>query len=1064
MAHAKRRILRSILLGALVCLCAGPVYLQSTEQEAHVRRLAERFIAAYQTKDLGTALSLWSTKSPDLAAARQDLQKAFAAYERIEIRSLRIVRVVIETNRAQTDLSFEMSAVDAKTGKPVAGLGSMNRTVLMVREGEEWKIWKEASSEEVLAGELVDIKAEEKRQALLDERKELATTELEKALANLGRSFGKQGRFGDALDAFGLAFRLAERLGDRRGVASLLHMIAVTHYYRGDFAQSLDADQRSLKIAEELGEQAIVADAVNSIGITYAAQGNNEQALLYFRRSLDVKRRLGDKVGVASLLNNIGGIYSIEGDFAQALEYYERSLKLADELGDKSRYAGALNNIGQVFGQQGNHAQALDYFQRSLKLKEEIGEKVGIARALNNLGSTRASQGEYAEAVVYLQRSLKIKEEIEDKAGIAETLHNIGVLRYLQGDYEQSLEYNRRSLKLAEEMGYNHLIAYILQNMGDDYLRLAQYDQSVEVAERSSSLALSSDLGNVYWRARTTAGEARLALGQREAARRDLQEAIAAVEKLRGRVAGGQQDLSLFFEDKVSPYQTMVELLIAQNNTAEALSFAERAKGRVLLDVLSGGRVRITKGMTGDEIKRERELAAEISSLNLRLSRIKQQDKADEKEIAALNGRLEKARLEYESFQTNLYVSHPELKVRRAETLTLTSDDALELLPDAQTALLEYVVSDSKVYLFVITGAPSARGSAVVKLRAYTLDVKGKELAELTESFRQRVAGRDLMIKRSARQLYDLLIGPAEQSLRGITKLCVVPDGPLWGLPFQALYRDGQGYLLERYVISYAPSLSVLRAMKQEAAKLRAAAGGEEIFKARSGGTEAVSRPRARLELLALGNPALSDLRQTQAGPSPRSAALAPLPDAEREVKTLGQLYGANNSKVLTGERAREELVKSEAGNYALLHFATHAVLDDGNPMYSYILLSQAAGTGGEDGRLEVREIAELDLRAEMVVLSACQTARGRVAAGEGIMGMSWALFVAGSPTVVVTQWEVDTARSADLMIEFHRNLLRKRGGMSKAEALRLSALKLLRGPYSHPAYWAGFILIGDER
>ncbi|MBD0369950.1 MAG: CHAT domain-containing protein [Pyrinomonadaceae bacterium] len=1062
MAHAKRLLLRSILLGAFVCLCAGTVYLQSTEQEAQVRHLAERFIAAYQTKDLDAALSLWSKKSPDLEAARQGLQKAFTDYERIEIRSLRIVRVVVETERAETDLSFEMSAVDAKTGKPAAGLGSVNRTLVMVREGEEWKIWKEAASEEVLARELVDIKTEEKRKALLDTRKELATTELEKALSNLGRTFARQGRFGEALDAFGLALRLAEQLGDRRGVASLLHMTAVTHYYRGDFAQSLEADQKSLKIAEELGDQAMVADAINSIAIIYAVQGNNEQALLYFRRSLEVKGRLGDKAGVASNLNNIGGIYSTEGDFAQALEYYERSLKLADELGDKSRYAGTLNNIGQVFGLQGNHARALDYFQRSLKLKEELGEKVGIARALNNLGSTRASQGEYAEAVVYLQRSLKIKEEIEDKAGIAETLHNIAVLRYLQGDYEQSLEYNRRSLKLAEEMGYNHLIAYILQNMGDDYLRLAQYGQSVEFAERSSSLALSSDLANIYWRARTTAGKARLALGQREAARRDLQDAIAAIEKLRGQIAGGEQDLSLFFEDKVSPYQAMVDLLVAQNNPSEALSFAERAKGRALLDVLSGGRVSITKGMTSEEIKQERRLSAEISSLNLRLSRLKQQDKADEKEIADISGRLEKARLEYESFQTNLYLSHPELKVRRAETMIFTSDDARELLPDAQTALLEYVVSDSKVYLFVITGPPQARASSV-NLTVYTLKVTGKELAELTESFRRRVAGRDLMIKRSARELYDLLIAPAEASLRGVTKLCLVPDASLWGLPFQALYRDGQGYLLERYAVFYAPSLSVLRAMKRQAAKLKATAGGEEILKARSAGTQRAARPGTRLELLALGNPALSDVTQAQAGPAPRSAALAALPDAEREVKTLGQLYGANNSKVLTGERAREELVKSEAGDYALLHFATHAVLDDSNPMYSYILLSHAAGAASEDGRLEVREIAELDLKAEMVVLSACQTARGRVAAGEGIVGMSWALFVAGSPTVVVTQWEVDAARSADLMIEFHRNLLQKRG-MSKAEALRQSALKLLRGPYSHPAYWAGFILIGDER
>ena len=133
--------------------------------------------------------------------------------------------------------------------------------------------------------------------------------------------------------------------------------------------------------------------------------------------------------------------------------------------------------------------------------------------------------------------------------------------------------------------------------------------------------------------------------------------------------------------------------------------------------------------------------------------------------------------------------------------------------------------------------------------------------------------------------------------------------------------------------------------------------------------------------------------------------------------------------------------------------------------MYSRIMLSR--GEKREDGMLEAWELMKLDLKAEMVVLSACQTARGRVGAGEGMIGMSWALFVAGSPTVVVSQWKVDSDRTSELMIEFHRNLVRngRRGAaMSKAEALRLAALKLRHGRYSHPFYWAGFVLIGNER
>jgi CHAT domain-containing protein len=221
-------------------------------------------------------------------------------------------------------------------------------------------------------------------------------------------------------------------------------------------------------------------------------------------------------------------------------------------------------------------------------------------------------------------------------------------------------------------------------------------------------------------------------------------------------------------------------------------------------------------------------------------------------------------------------------------------------------------------------------------------------------------------------------------------------------------------------------------------------------------------------ELLAIGNPALSGEALTKLHSAYRNETLGPLPDAEKEVNILRQLYGPARSKVLIGNQAQEERVKAEAGKYAVLHLATHAILDDNSPMYSRIMLSPAEGDTREDGMLEAWELMRLDLSAQLVVLSACQTARGRVAAGEGIIGMSWALFVAGSPAAVVSQWKVDSARSAELMVEFHRNLLSKPSGnrraMTKSEALRQAALKLLRGPFNHPAYWAGFILIGDEQ
>jgi CHAT domain-containing protein len=624
-------------------------------------------------------------------------------------------------------------------------------------------------------------------------------------------------------------------------------------------------------------------------------------------------------------------------------------------------------------------------------------------------------------------------------------------------------------LKIQEEVGDKARIANQLLNIANSHFDAGQFSLALENAERASLLASQLGLPQVLWGARNAAGMSHLALNQRDQARRAFLEAIAAIEKLREQVAGGEQDQQRYFEDKLSPYYAMIELSVNEKDSAGALAYAERSRSRVLLDVLSNGRVNITKAMTPDEIRRDRALIAEVNSLNTQISRLKLQPKPDAVRLAELNTRLEKARLEYESFQTGLFAAHPELKVQRGQTQPFALNDAATLLHDGKTALLEFVVAENKTYLFVMTAATANKGRAAhVSLSIYPLAIKSKELAEMAEGFRQRVAERDLTIKQPARQLYDLLIKPAEKQLQGIKKLCIVPDGPLWNLPFQALLQEEKGYLLEQYAIFYAPSLGVLREMERKGSDLRRAERQPRHVPAQRRTMAKVSYVVTAPELFALGNPAFGGEKTVRAKAGLRDEPLEPLPEAEKEVKTLGQLYGPGRSRVLIGEQALEETVKAEAGKYQVMHFATHAILDDRNPMYSRIILSHNADNAAEDGLLEAWEIMKLDLNAEMVVMSACQTARGRVGAGEGMVGMTWALFNAGVPSAVVSQWKVDSARTTELMVEFHKNLLRHRAdgraAMSKSEALREASLKVLRGPFNHPAYWAGFILIGDER
>ena len=224
-------------------------------------------------------------------------------------------------------------------------------------------------------------------------------------------------------------------------------------------------------------------------------------------------------------------------------------------------------------------------------------------------------------------------------------------------------------------------------------------------------------------------------------------------------------------------------------------------------------------------------------------------------------------------------------------------------------------------------------------------------LKQQVERFRRQLAQRDMDYRKAASDLYRCLVAPAAANLRGKTDLIVSPDGPLWELPFQALIERDR-HLAEQYAISYVPSMTALREMR----KLRDRTG-------------TVKR------LLAMGNPESADLRTS-----------------ENEVRTVEKLY-PGESRIYLGAQASERQFKSEAGNYAILHLATHGFLDSANPMYSYVSLSR---TPTEDGHLEATEIVELQLKADLVVLSACETARGRAAAGEGIIGLSWAFFLAG--------------------------------------------------------------------
>lgn len=964
---------------------------------------------------------------------------------------------------------------------------------------------------EEFAARLAAARTEVEREQLLSSNPDLLTRELRKTLGAQGDQLKAKNEYAQALAVYQTALSVARKIDDGEGIAQSLANVGGVYRVQGDYALALEAYEQSVKRWEALGQPAGLARTLASIGVARYFQGNYEEALAAYRSSLKILEGLDDKDTTASALNGIGAIHRELGEYNLALDFYQQSLRVAESQDNRMRVGIALNNIGILYRAWGNYARALEYFQRSYDLRAPLGDKLGMSITMLNMGDIHQLQGNHALALDYFQQSLALREALGDKEGIATVLNAIGEGYRLLGRYDSALQSLRRSLSLREALGNKPRIARTLHNLGNVLLSQSDapsalgfyekalaleteagdkersvetlngiglahemqgaHEKALEAASRAAALAAQIGYAQGVWQARAVAGRAQRALNHTDEARLAFDEAIKTIEMMRAQAAGDEQERQYFFADKISPYAEMVALLVAQRRPEEALVYAERAKARVLLDVIHAGRANITKAMTPSEREQENKLRQAISTLNAQAQREAAQSRPDAMRSAELRKRLDRARLDLDAFTNALYSSHPDLKLQRGDAAPSSLAQTGDLLKLPDTALVEYVIGDEQTYLFVITGTepppPAAQrampraavASAVTTasptLKVYTLNVKRRELNERVERFRRQLAERDLLFADASHALYNLLLAPASEQLQGKKLLTIVPDGALWELPFQALQTSAGRYVLEEHAISYSPSLSVLREMAS---------------RRRAEPTTAQASPSG---LVAFGNPSLGKATdKRQAGLM--AAGLGALPDAERQVKGLAQIYGAANSTIYTGTEAREERLKAEAGKYRVLHLAAHGVLNDASPMYSYIVLAQDGATSKEDGMLETWELLNLDLRADLVTLSACETGRGSVRAGEGMVGLSWGFFVAGSPTTLVSQWKVDSAGSTELMLEFYRRLQTRTGTPApdpqksrlpnKATALRDAALNLLASErYAHPFYWAGFVLIGDS-
>jgi CHAT domain-containing protein/tetratricopeptide (TPR) repeat protein len=798
-------------------------------------------------------------------------------------------------------------------------------------------------------------------------------------------------------------------------------------YAARKYADALKAYEAELPLADVSKKPFIL----RRIGLCQASLGHTDEALAVFREGVEVSEKAGDDAMLAENLHGEANILQRTGQYHEAMPFSRRELAIVEKAGQPEPILRALSTYAQEMDGVGRLRESLVLKERAVELSRRSTQPIDYSNALGNLASAYMILGDNETALRLLQ-SLPEKNAVElnliaigqkrlhrdaeaeasyraalaapiepyQWAVRAAALMNLGILQHAHLKFDDARASLRQCLELGEAHNDLRMRTMALGELAEIAADSKDAAEAAGRAEEALVLARQSENPSVIVAALIARAHAFDVSGDNAESERTFSEALSITEGLRAEAPASSAGLQGEVDQWLPSYQYAVDHYIRAGNARagnamEALRLADRAKARVLLDMLDRGQPGLDQLADPHERDAERPVRAEVT---------KARQAALMKPGPGTKAALETALRKEEDFNLSLYSRHPELVLQRAAAPDIMPENLALLTPDSRTAVLSYFIVQNTVALFVARAGDKPGTSSV---KAFTLP-NADGLDGMIRSFRAQIAARDLDYRDSAKRLYNALIAPAAGALRGADRWILSPDGALWDVPFQAL-MDPQGkHLLETHALSYTPSLSVLRELRE--------------------------KPRAKGSLL----------------------AVAPIAESEREANAVAAAWGSARSLVLTGPRASAAAFGANAARASVIHVASHAETEANHPLESFLLFSG-------DGAVTARDLLGMRLQADLVVLSACETARGKIGQGDGVMGLGWAMLAAGARSSVLSQWKVDSAATGDLMIDFHRRLAA--GKVDEAEALRQASLDVMRSPGRlHPFYWAAFIVLGDAR
>jgi CHAT domain-containing protein/lipopolysaccharide biosynthesis regulator YciM len=817
-------------------------------------------------------------------------------------------------------------------------------------------------------------------------------------LSVMSAGFSSLGQQQKALELAQRALQLARGEKDRSNEARALMSLGEIHNSLGDRQGALRDYNEAVRVGQEANDRAWKPMVLSSMAAIYLDFGEIDRSSALYEAAIKASETEGEPEDTALGLNGLAMIAERRAEPLKALSYYQRALALARAIKDQSREAAALGNIAGLYDSFNQHEQALKAVHEAVAIYSDNEDPNGESTALANMGVLYDRMSRHREAFDWLNRALALQRANENREGQAHTQLGLGDAYRNAGDPAKALDAYTQSLALMTAIEDRVGETRACSRLGLAYYLLGNYQKASEYYLRA--LPLTRSAGNRREEAVLlgSLGLLHEDMGDMKAAEAFYAQSLKVIEHIRT-AARLEEFKTEITSGTAELYSRAILLKLKFGKPAEAFELSERARARTLLDQMNSARIDMRKSADRELIEEEQTLRFELASLEKKL-REEMSGGAAPEVCALLQERLKQGQQAYTEIIIRLKANNPEYA--ELQGYSPISRGEIQRLLDPNTTLISYYVATSKTLAFVIT-----RDS----FNVVEISVSEKELQDAIGWFRSFASLRGSQSD-NLKQLDDWLIAPLRQQIK-TPRVCVIPHGILHQLPFAALY-DGKHYLGEQHTIYYLPAASLMPSIKRR-------------------------NPQASKRVLALAEA--------------NAMGWSALHYVDQEAEAIARLY--KGKALLTGHASKAEFLRL-AGDYDILHIATHAELNMRSPLFSRILLTP--DQNGNQG-LEVREIYDLKLiDTSLIVLSACETQLGTQSKGDDMVGLNRAFIYAGASTVIASLWTVDDQATGLLMRSFYAYLKR---GMSKAEALRMAQSKTRR-QYPNPYYWAAFVLTGD--